>query len=64
MATEYTHKVYDDGTALIQWAGKSTETKPTTGIALGSQAIEVDTGNFSLFDGDTWNKMCTIKEEE
>ena len=52
--------------SLIQIACLSTNTKPTAGIVTGSVAIEVDTGDFYLFDevSATWNKMCSIKEEE
>ena len=63
MANFYSYKTYDNGTVLVQWVGKSTETKPTENIALGSEAIEVDTGNYSLFDGENWNMMCSIKED-
>lgn len=52
----------DDGTVLVTIAIKSTEAYPTNGLANGSEAIETDTGNYSLFDGANWNLMCTIKE--
>lgn len=32
-------------------AGKSTESKPTTGIVSGSRFVEVDTGKQYVFDG-------------
>ena len=48
----------------IEIACLSTDTKPTENVATGSTAIEADTGNFSLYDGTAWNKMCSIKEEE
>ena len=50
-------------TYLVQISLKSTVTKPTDDIVHGSMAIEEDTGDFYLFDGTTWNKMCTIKED-
>lgn len=35
----------------VALAGKSTETKPTTGIVSGSRFVEVDTGKQYVFDG-------------
>ena len=54
----------DAGTLLVEIACKSSDAKPTDGIATGSTAIEVDTGNFYLFDesSSTWTLMCSIKE--
>lgn len=39
------------------------DTKPTAGIATGSNLIEVDTGDWYFFDEDssTWTKLCTIE---
>ena len=49
---------------ICQIACLSTDTKPTENIVTGSTAIEVDTGNFYLFDesSSTWTLMCSIKE--
>lgn len=48
---------------LIEIACLSTDEKPTANIVAGSTAIETDTGDFYIYDGSTWNKMCTIKED-
>lgn len=52
------------GSLLVEIACLSSDTKPTEGIGTGSTAIEVDTGNFYLFDesSSTWTLMCSIKE--
>lgn len=49
---------------VVEIACKSTDTKPTN-FSNGSTAIEVDTGDFYIFDEaeGVWNKMCSIKEE-
>ena len=47
----------------IEIACVSEDTKPTENVAVGSSAIEADTGDFYLYDGEGWNKMCSIKEE-
>lgn len=51
-------------TRYLEIACVSTDTKPTENVATGSTAIEVDTGNFYLFDesSSTWTMMCSIKE--
>ena len=44
----------------VELFGKSTDSKPTTGIVTGSKFTEVDTGDEYLFDetGDgTWTKV-------
>lgn len=50
-----------DGTipVLCEFAGLSTDTKPTENLATGSTFLEVDTGDVFLFDeeGPTWNKV-------
>lgn len=45
------------------WHWKHDENKPM-GAADGDWGIEKDTGDIYIFDGETWNKMCTIKEED
>ena len=56
------HPIY-----YAELAGKSTETKPTTGLVSGSKFIEVDTGKSYVFDGisDTpdWNEMIVATAE-
>ena len=49
---------YEDGKNYVEIALASTDTKPTDGIATGSVAIEVDTGDKYMFDESTstWNK--------
>ena len=44
---------------LYQFAGLSTDTKPTSGVATGSCFMEVNTGDVYLYDeaGNTWNKV-------
>jgi hypothetical protein len=47
------------GKQIEKWTFETGETLPTTGIAVGSEAYEVDgAGNivdFWLFDGTNWN---------
>lgn len=47
---------------LISGMCKSTDTKPTTGIATGSIMVEVDTGDVFFFDetGD-WTKQFSFQ---
>lgn len=44
--------------AYVEYAGLSTDSKPTTGIVTGSVFLEVNTGDAYLFDevGATWTK--------
>jgi hypothetical protein len=48
-------------------AGKSTESKPTTGILPGSRFMEVDTGKTYVFDGIStpaaWNELVVATAE-
>jgi len=51
---------YYDGMLLIaDFAGNSTDTKPTTGIITGSTFLEVDTGKTYLYDEDTGTWIAT-----
>lgn len=48
------------GKKYVEMFGKSTDSKPLTGIVTGSKFTEVDTGDVYLFDesGDgTWTKV-------
>jgi hypothetical protein len=42
---------------LMQFAGLSTDTKPTEGIAENSLFLELDTGDIYYFTGATWAKV-------
>lgn len=48
-------------------AGKSTESKPTTGLVSGSRFIEVNTGKTFVFDGISdspqWNELIVATSE-
>jgi len=37
--------------------GLSTDTKPTSQIAVNSLFFELDTGDFYYFDGEDWQKI-------
>ena len=41
----------------VEFAGLSTDTKPTTGIEVNSLFLELDTGDFYYFDGSAWAKV-------
>ena len=47
--------------AYVELACASTDTKPTTGIAEGSIATEVDTGDVYMFNGSTWTKQFSLQ---
>ena len=42
---------------LMQFAGLSTDTKPTEGIAVNSMFLELDTGDLYYFDGSDWQEV-------
>ena len=46
-----------------EMAGLSTDTKPVEGVAMGSKAIEVDTGDLYLFNEATgeWQKQFSLQ---
>ena len=48
--------VYADGKKQVEIFGTSSESKPTSGLAMGSVFIEVDTGKAFLFNesSSTW----------
>ena len=58
-----------DGNDLfyVSLAGKSTESKPTTGIVSGSRFVEVDTGKQYVFDGisttPAWTELVVATAE-
>ena len=39
------------------YKGKSTDSKPTTGVELNALFLELDTGDFYYFTGETWAKV-------
>lgn len=52
-------KFLKTGLAYKEFAGLSTDTKPTEGLATGSVFITVDTGKAYLYDevGQTWTEV-------
>ena len=52
-------RIYEDGKNYVEYAGLSTDTKPTANIITGSSFVEVDTGDAYLFDevGEDWYKI-------
>jgi hypothetical protein len=40
-----------------RFRGLSTETKPTTGLSVGDEWIEVDTGVVYIWDGGAWKSV-------
>ena len=53
------HKFIKAGLKYFEFAGLSTDEKPTEMVATGSVFIEVDTGDVYLYDeeGGTWSKV-------
>lgn len=49
----------ESGKDYVEMAGKSTESKPTTGIISGSLFLESDTGDMYVFDETdvAWTKI-------
>lgn len=41
----------------MQFAGLSTDTKPTEGIAINSLFLELDTGDMYYWDGTQWAEV-------
>lgn len=48
--------------AYKEYAGLSTDTKPTEGVVTGSLFLEVDTGDVYAFDevGGDWNQIASL----
>ena len=60
MVRELVHRTFADGKAYCEFAGLSTDTKPTVGIVTGSKFTEADTGDVYMFyEGDSpdWGKI-------
>ena len=55
------------GKQINGWASEvyclSTDTKPTENVLNGASCIEIDTGKFYLFNGDskTWVLQCSLQ---
>ena len=52
-------RFYDDELTLVELAGNSADTKPTTGIVTGSVFHEVDTGKTYMYDEDATEWVAT-----
>ena len=59
MFTLLSDKITTDNKTLVEAACLSTDTKPTDDMCNGSLCLEMDTGDFYYFDGDSkaWNKI-------
>lgn len=62
MVTETKKRYQTATTFLYEFAGLSTDTKPTKGVANGSMFREVDTGFKSYYDEE--NKVWSSQGEE
>ena len=54
-------RIFTDGKTLVELAGLSTDTKPTTGIVTGSKYTCADTGDVYMFyeaDSPGWGKIA------
>jgi hypothetical protein len=61
MIRKLVDRVFDQEKKYAEMFGKSTDSKPLTGLVTGSKFTEVDTGDVYLFDetGDgTWTKVA------
>ena len=53
---------FANGIYLVEYAGLSTDSKPTTGIVTGSKFTEADTGDVYMFyeaDSPGWGKIAS-----
>lgn len=53
-------RYFEEDKKYAEMFGKSTDTKPVTGLVTGSKFTEVDTGDVYLFDetsSGTWTKV-------
>lgn len=60
MVRELVRKAYNGTLSYAEYAGLSTDEKPTTGIVTGSKFTEADTGDVYMFyegDSPAWGKI-------
>ena len=60
MVRELVRRMYNASLAYVEYAGISTDTKPTAGIVTGSKFTEADTGDVYMFyeaDTPAWGKI-------
>lgn len=60
MVRELVRRAYTEELAYVEYAGVSTDTKPTTGLVTGSKFTEADTGDVYMFyeaDTPAWGKV-------
>ena len=52
-------KPFTEALHYVEMAGRTSDSKPTTGIITGSKFLEVETGNVYAFeeDGGNWYKI-------
>ena len=58
-----TNQVYVGGYVYREYAGLSTDTKPTEDVTTGSLFLEVDTGDVYAYDetdSGEWNKIASL----
>ena len=55
---------FQRGANDYQLKGLSTDVKPTTGIAVNSLFLELDTGDFYYFDGEAWQPVGGSGEDQ
>lgn len=51
-------------TTTQNFIGLSTDTKPTTGVPMGSTYLETDTGDTYIYDASGWSFLTHIVHEE
>lgn len=59
--TELVRKPLTSDRAYVELAGKSTDSKPTNGIAEGSICVEVNTGKVFFFNGSSWVEQFSFQ---
>ena len=61
MIRKLVDRYFDQEKKYVEMFGKSTDSKPLTGLITGSKFTEVDTGDVYLFDesgNGTWTKVA------